>query len=130
MGEQLMYLPVDPYTGPEPCPACAGAKVSGTRYRWAGDGPALIVDEVCDECGGCGRAQHTACGRLEHSDRDDWYYDEDDDDSDGEWDDHGGPCPSCQGVRWWPAQGFDAERVTYLRMPCGCAEALMVPATT
>jgi hypothetical protein len=131
MAEQLMYLPVAPYTGPEDvCPECRGDRVTGTRYRWAGDGPTLLVDEVCPACGGCGRADHATCGRLDHAEREsawdaDW--DGEDDEEDGG---AGQVCPSCQGQRWWPCQGFDQDTVTYLRMPCGCAEALMVPAHT
>jgi hypothetical protein len=38
-------------------------------------------------------------------------------------------CLSCGGRHWFPVQGFNDERVAVLRVPCGCAENLLVEAS-
>lgn len=122
-----LYLPAPaPYQGPERCPRCVGAKVTGERYQWPGEsGTPFVVDVICPECLGCGRAEHIGCVPLEHGeyDADDPYWDDEDDE--GYADD---ACPSCHGRTWWACQGFTDNEVYYLRMPCGCAESLMVEA--
>lgn len=126
-----LHLPVAPYEGPARCPACAGARITGAVYSCAPLGaPRLLVDVLCPDCGGCGRATHDGCAPQEHADADwdpDWeMLDRPDDDP------HRHGCPSCRGRRWFPVQGFtdgDAQMHT-LRMPCGCATDLLqeVPA--
>ena len=120
-----MYLPAPaPYQGPERCPRCAGARITGERFLWPpNDGLDMTVDVICPECLGCGRAKHDGCVPEEHAE-----YDFDDDLADDEA--REGVCFSCHGRTWWPCQGFTDTDVYYLRMPCGCAESLMVEVET
>lgn len=122
-----LHLPAPaPYEGPDRCPDCAGAKVTGDRYEWPAEdtGKPFVVDVLCPTCDGCGRADHIGCVPLEHGeyDPDDPYEDDEEPTED--------TCPFCHGRTWWPCQGFppDGDAVLILRMPCGCAEPLMVEA--
>jgi hypothetical protein len=113
----------DPYQGATRCPACAGAKVTGEQYIFDQSSPRhLLVDVFCPVCGGCGRAEHGQCGPRDHvsSDSDD---DWDEDDDDGE---ERGMCPSCHGLRYWVVLGFSSDVAHHLRVPCGCAQDLLV----
>lgn len=128
MTARRMRLPApEPYTGAGRCPACHGRKLTGARYEMptSEGGPVIVVDEICPACDGCGRAVHDGCEPREHGE---WEYDAEDDDHDD------GPplgevCLSCHGRHWWACTGFDQMRVHLLRVPCGCAEKLMVDAT-
>ena len=55
-------FPAPTMTG-APCPACQGGGVTGDRYELHTDGPVLLVDVVCPDCGGCGSADgdHLVC---------------------------------------------------------------------
>lgn len=136
-----MYLPApSPYSGPNRCGSCLGAGITGTRYEMPlpavnvggvqdSDRVVLVVDEICDECQGCGRDpdHHDTCRWDQHGDPEQAGFDTrgwSDSDDDEEPDEH--ECMSCGGRRWFPVQGFNEERVTALRVPCGCAENLLV----
>jgi hypothetical protein len=135
--------PPEPYTGPDPCPACGGDGVTGQRYEFdpspRADTPVLVVDVFCPACLGCGQAGHATCQPDQHADsyRDDFDRDEDyDDEDDYHHDtDNNAPvsvCPSCRGRRWWCCQGFGGDPVGEvmheLRVACGCATELLVNA--
>lgn len=132
MSEPLrIYLPAPaPYAGPPQfpglgvCPFCAGTGLTDDQYEQAvpGGDTVIVVDTLCPACEGCGRFEHDECRADQHAqwegpDEDDW-----------EAFEAAGvdPCPSCRGRQWNAVQGFDDEQVVYLRMPCGCAEPLMV----
>lgn len=132
-----LHLPLpDPITD-QPCPACAGTRVTGDLYQAPSDPgrPILLVDALCPTCGGCGRAEHVGCLPSEHADPDEFgdsaTLDDDFDDFDEGDPDADGYCHSCRGRRWWacwafpPDGGPDAEGM-HLRMPCGCSEPLLV----
>lgn len=122
-----VYLPApDLYTGPNRCGSCLGAGVTGGRYQLVlNDDALIVVDEVCGECQGCGRDPHRDCQPNQHADWEPGDYDADGNDPE---DQPADACRSCYGRRWYPVQGFNDNRVTVLRMPCGCAEPLMVEA--
>lgn len=119
------FLPVEPYQGPERCSVCVGAKVTGDKFTFGEPGPdgrQTLVDLLCDQCGGCGRADHTDCSPGDHVG--------DDQDDDDRYDEDDAPdrqqaCLSCNGRLYWVAQGFSETEVHHLRVPCGCAAALM-----
>lgn len=118
-----MYLPApEPYAGPEGiCSGCTGAGVTGARYQMAVTGAGLLVDVVCPDCDGCGRSIHDDCTPEMHAE---WERDDlEDDDPDVE---PAEVCLSCHGRRWWACQGFTETTVYVLRVPCGCAQDLMV----
>lgn len=126
----LHYLPApEPYTGSDKCSSCAGVGITGEKYEMPATAiEGLIVDEICPECGGCGRCNHEECDPKSHLDWDpaDADYEEDDFDPSGETN-----CLSCHNRRWYPMQIFAADpddqgRARTLRAPCGCAEPLMV----
>lgn len=123
------HLPApDLYIGPNVCLACQGRKVTGDRYQMQVAPPTvLIIDMLCPDCDGCGRADHDGCRPAEHAS---W---RDDDDlwetaTDAEAEAMQRACPSCLGRRWNAVMGFseNPEGMAYLRVPCGCAEPLMV----
>jgi hypothetical protein len=130
-----LYLPApSPYSGPNRCGSCLGAGITGVRYEMAlppvnvggvldPDGTVLVVDEICDECQGCGRDpdHHDTCRAEDHADLGQ--------DVRHRWDDAATGCASCGGRHWFPAQGFNERRATVLRVPCGCAEGLLVEAS-
>lgn len=121
-----MLPPPEPYQGPSRCPACAGGKVTGEQYSFdpnPADTRKLVVDVFCPVCDGCGRDGHDECKPSDHADHpdDDW----DDDDPHGDFND-GQVCFSCAGRRYWVCQGFTETVVRNLRVPCGCAEPLLV----
>lgn len=124
----------EPYTGPDPCPACHGVGFTGVRYTFDSEEPqattpVLLVDVFCPTCAGCGQAEHVSCLIDQHADsyRDVLNWDNADDE-----DDDGSVCPSCQGRRWWCCQGFGGDPVGEvlheLRVACGCATELLVSA--
>jgi hypothetical protein len=123
----------DPYTGHNACPACQGRKITGDRYTFPSDGATtLVLDVLCAACDGCGRAGHTGCVPRDHGewrpgdvDVDEHLVDPDDLDEDNDV----RVCFSCHGRTWWAVQGFTAGEVYTMRMPCGCAEPLMVAAS-
>jgi hypothetical protein len=121
---QIYFPAPEPYTGPDKCADCRGAGITGERYEFpTGTGPVIHADEICPTCGGCGTSGHMACLPIQHAgaDPEEWL------DELYEKEPEAQPCPSCHGRRWNPLQGVTDDRVTYLRMPCGCAESLMVP---
>lgn len=133
-----LYLPAPaPYSGPKRCGTCLGAGITGARYTMPlpqvnvggvldPEVTVLVVDEICGACQGCGRGVHTGCRWDQHADAEAVGFDP------GERDDPGGEepdeheCFSCGGRHWFPVQGFNEQRVTVLRVPCGCAEDLLV----
>jgi hypothetical protein len=139
MNDRLHLPAPSPYSGPNRCGSCLGAGITGVRYEMAlpavnvggvqdpGGGTVLVVDEICDACQGCGRAGHEGCRWDEHADAEAVDFDRDDDlNDDEEPDEH--ECLSCGGRHWFPVQGFNEQRATVLRVPCGCAEGLLVEA--
>jgi hypothetical protein len=131
MPTQYAVLPLParlPY--PYPCAACNGAGVTGERYELppgSPGAPVLLVDVICPACGGCGNGDpaHAICPRDAHAYPDELWPEPDDDDQA----DAASSCPSCGSGRGWnPVQGFsdDAEALTVLRVPCGCATARLV----
>jgi hypothetical protein len=122
-----MHLPLpDPYRGPGTCEPCEGAGFTGARYRMPAGDKTLIVDVFCPACLGCGQAGHVSCVEQQHHD----------------WRDRpaAGPrerlarlsCPFCGGPGWWVMTAFPSGDdpggdVVFIRVPCGCAEARMVP---
>jgi hypothetical protein len=143
MNDRLHLPAPSPYSGPNRCGSSLGAGITGVRYEMAlpavnvggvldPDGTVLVVDEICDACQGCGRAAHTGCRWDEHADPEAVGFDFDpgergDLNDDEEPDEH--ECLSCGGRRWFPVQGFNEQRATVLRVPCGCAEGLLVEAS-
>lgn len=126
-----IWLPTRaPHTGPDRCMGCDGAGVSGDRFTQAigtdTRHATLVVDALCPVCEGCGRnSAHLGCPAADHAQ---WSGPTDDD-----WDayERAGtePCPSCHGRQWYAITGWFGEEpnsMYYLRMPCGCAEPLMV----
>lgn len=132
MVPRRLHLPApDPYSGPNRCTGCLGAGITGARYEMTSSPETtLVVDEVCPVCGGCGRAGHVGCRGDQHADPEaagfDPYDDGLDDEEPSDEAADGRGCPSCGGKRWNAVTGFNDDRVTYLRVPCGCAESLMV----
>ena len=127
-----LHLPAPPpYSGPHRCGSCLGAGITGTRYTMRlpavnvggvldPDATVLVVDEICGECQGCGRDpdHHDTCTAMQHAEWEPVDYDFEQE-----------SCASCNGRRWFPAQGFNDRRATVLRVPCGCATDLLVDAT-
>jgi hypothetical protein len=69
-----------------------------------GGGTVLVVDEICDECQGCGRDpdHHDTCKAEDHADLgQDVRHRRDDADATANG------CASCDGRRWFPVQGFN-----------------------
>lgn len=96
------------------CGRCGGVGVTGERYEMVTDGPTLLVDVFCPECGGCGNGDptHAACDPSLHA-----WDDEDWDDLDDEGPDR---CPSCDGRGWNAVEGFNDQETVTVRVPCGC----------
>lgn len=131
-----------PYSGPHRCGSCLGAGITDIRYEMPlpavnvggvldPEDTALVVDEICGECQGCGRDpdHHDTCRWDQHGDPEQVGFDPGarHDDEDDVPDEH--ECLSCGGRRWFPVQGFNDQRVTVLRVPCGCADELLVEVT-
>ncbi|KLL11561.1 hypothetical protein [Protofrankia coriariae] len=115
-----LELPAPTFTGP-PCPSCKGKGVTDLRYEWTTERAVLMVDVLCDDCTGCGSADHQGCDTARHAEQDqDDYPDDDTNEEPG--------CPSCDGRGWHPLQGFTEDTMLTLRMPCGCTEEQLVPA--
>jgi hypothetical protein len=138
MNDRLHLPAPSPYSGSNRCGSCLGAGITGVRYEMAlppvnvggvqdpGGGTVLVVDEICDECQGCGRDpdHHDTCKAEDHADLgQDVRHRRDDADATANG------CASCDGRRWFPVQGFNEQRATVLRVPCGCAEGLLVEAS-
>lgn len=113
-----------PYQGPDRCPSCVGAKLTGARYVFDPSAGAseqvLLADVFCPNCGGCGRATHDSCEPKDHADWDPADLDEEDY--------YETACPSCYGRRWWVCQAFNQTTVYNMRVACGCATDLLIPA--
>ena len=128
MPVRTIYLPAPEVVADRAawCPACQGRGVTGGQaVTEASDTVHILVDVLCNVCGGCGQADHDTCESARHID---WEPDVDEDETYWDLD----RCGSCQGRKWNANQGFtqpddpdEAEEV-YVRMPCGCAEPDMV----
>lgn len=127
MSSRLKLPPPDPYIGPARCPSCVGARFTDASYEMASGDVVLVVQVFCPTCGGCGRAEHDGCQPQEHDDPEERGFDPADE-FDDEDDEPATACFSCHGRGWWTCQGFNESEVLTLRMPCGCAEKLLVPA--
>lgn len=124
----LHLPPPDVYAAPDACPDCKGSGLSGRQFRL--DTPAkakvsIVVDELCDTCTGCGRNElHIGCQPYQHAV---WDLTEQ---SEAEMKELFGPepCPSCNGRQWIAVRTFtnDGETATYQRVPCGCADKLLM----
>ncbi|MEU5476774.1 hypothetical protein [Streptomyces mirabilis] len=63
----IVSFPVPELEGAEPCFSCKGTGLTGERQELPvpdpnpGDPAAQIVDELCTDCLGCGRAYHVDC---------------------------------------------------------------------
>jgi hypothetical protein len=105
----------DPPTANKPCPDCKGTGVTGNQFKLRpGDGRALLVDDFCPACGGCGDQEHRRCG-------DGWdahpaWMDLDSDQLGIESD---GIC-RCSGRGWNPESIHWYQGVAILRVPCCC----------
>lgn len=117
------YVPFADPTPATPCTACKGKGITGTQYSMPLDDNVMLVDVICESCGGCGSAVHDDCPPGTHAllDGDD-YLDEREDAPDDER-----ACWSCGGRGWWVLQGFPPEaaaedQIVLLRAPCGCTE--------
>lgn len=135
MTARLRLPAPSPYSGPHRCGLCLGAGITGVTFTMPlpkvnvggvldPDGTVLVVDEICDECQGCGRDpdHHDTCRPDDHGCPGQASYALDG----GEQDRYG--CTFCQDRRWFPVQGFNERRATVLRVPCGCATDLLVEA--
>lgn len=124
MTTTYIYVPF-PVTPPKnPCGTCGGQGVTGDLYEAeTGGGKTLLVDEFCPDCHGCGGADHRSCEGAAHA-----HYDPH---ADGPWnpadidddthDDPGPGCPDCEHREWHAIEAYADDRVSTLRMPCGCA---------
>ncbi|MEV7264000.1 hypothetical protein AB0N38_10655 [Micromonospora aurantiaca] len=123
MSARYLRLPApERYDGPDPCRRCAGARVlDGRTAQMSTDAAVLVVDVICPDCDGCGRATHDGCREDEHGTWDHDYY-PDDDTPAGEVN----RCPFCAGRRWIGVLAWGAHTTYTLRMPCGCATDLLV----
>lgn len=135
-----MMLPVQEHTHAQPCAACGGRGVTGSRYEMQTGAAAelqapevvLLLEVFCVACGGCGNgdSEHAGCEAAWHPDPgDDEMFDLDEL---GDPDDVEQACFSCgSGRGWFPIQGFTGEgdnTVMYtLRGLCGCATDRLVP---
>lgn len=129
-----MYFPApERHTGVHQCARCGGRGVTGDQYEMpVGNGETvLVVDQICGRCGGCGRDdEHQDCAPTAHAtwDRGEDWERWDDELLDELEDPNQGPsCMSCCGRKWNAVQGLGDDEVVYLRVPCGCAEPMMVP---
>lgn len=123
---RLMLPLPEPVVGVDACRVCSGCGVEQWAVVFAEPdaGAELVCPVLCGSCHGCGRAGHVGCVPRDHDDPEEFGLDpfEEDDDQAAQ------VCGSCRGRRWWPMQGFDADGVYYVRVPCGCSEALLVAA--
>ncbi|WP_066373926.1 hypothetical protein [Herbidospora mongoliensis] len=145
----LFHLPLPAPTVPEgatPCGGCSGTGLTGVRFSMPIDADdetrAVLLDEICPACRGCGASTHQHCPREAHAwsfDHEDEFDDSDEDEDEGQGDEDEGDgalaCPSCGGRGWWLMTGWSGEppdTTHYLRTPCGCSEERMVqvPADT
>ncbi|MFC4512240.1 hypothetical protein [Streptomyces ehimensis] len=114
-------LPLPDLDGAERCPGCKGRgnKIGDRAMVHAEklDRPVLL-DTVCSQCRGCGRAEHAGCSAGVHA-------------GDAFDPDYGAiSCWSCGGRRFRYVTSSDEDMygnaVTgYLRQPCSCAQDLM-----
>lgn len=108
---QPWQLPApEPYRGPDPCPACAGRKISGEQVTLTPGRRTLLIDFLCPLCHGCGSSQHLNCQRADHGN-------------------HRDENSCCGGRGWFPATAWstrDPNLAATLRVPCGCSEKLLV----
>jgi hypothetical protein len=124
-----LYLPAPaPYSGPDRCGSCLGAGVTGARHELPlpqvnlggvldPEVTVLVVDEICDECQGCGRDpdHHDTCTAAQHIEWQpvDYTFVEE-------------PCALCSGRGWFPVRRRNDQQAAVLRVPCGCTEHLLV----
>jgi hypothetical protein len=118
VGMSATYATVDfpaPPASDTPCGRCGGKGVTGERYEMTTDGPTLLVDVFCPDCGGCGNGdpEHRSCTPALHAWGDDDGWDEDED-PDVE------RCRSCDDRGWNAVDGFNDDEVVTVRVPCGC----------
>ncbi len=137
----------EPYRGPDPCPGCAGQKISGEQVMLTPGRRTLLIDCLCTLCQGCGSSQHLnpdddPDNSSDNSPDDDPDNspdnspdDDPDDDPDNSPDDDPDDSPDgklcCGGRGWFPATAWstrDPNLAVTLRVPCGCSEQLLVQA--
>jgi len=117
MAERMMAVYPGMRAVADPCPGCGG---HGTRnvepHEMETEIPdwIVLVPVFCEECRGCGSADHTECAPEDHYD-------------------HrpvGTGCKTCGGRRWRVAELLRPEGPTecppaHGKMPCECAGALL-----
>lgn len=130
---QPWQLPApEPYRGPDPCPGCAGQKISGEQVTLTPGRRTLLIDVLCSLCHGCGSSQHLNCRPADHGnfDPDNSPDNSPDDDPDDDPDNSLEAKPCCGGRGWFPATAWSTRNpnlAVTLRVPCGCSEKLLLP---
>lgn len=130
-----LYLPRPPATfRGQRCGLCRGSGVQfGDLHPVRTDaGIEILCEMLCVDCGGCGLENHTGCQPSEHDDPEGRGCDPSEVVAEiaDRAEQAGQPlCPLCWGRTWNPVPAYTPgyEPQTYLRMPCECAESLLVP---
>jgi len=115
-------LPLPELDGAEPCPRCMGLGTKAGEHDMVHAenlGRPVLLDIVCSQCRGCGRAEHASCDAGVHA-------------GDAFRPGDGAPvsCWSCGNRRFRYVTSSDVDMfgnvvTSYLRQPCACAQDLM-----